>query len=110
MSQLAQSRELRRHLRVDYQRRAWCEHSDWTQYLAITNLSHGGLFIQTPTPFQPGELLRVSFTDGARIVLETEVVWAMRGRQVGVGCQVVAFLEGEARYAELIDRLASPAR
>jgi Tfp pilus assembly protein PilZ len=110
MSQLAQMRELRRHLRVDYQRRAWCEHRDWTQYLAITNLSHGGLFIQTPTPFQAGELLRITFSDDGRIVLEAEVVWAKRGRQVGVGCQIVDFHDGEARYAALIDRLASPSR
>lgn len=110
MSQLAQSRELRRHFRVEYQRRAWCEHSDWTQYLAITNLSHGGLFIQTPTPFQRGELLRVSFSDEGRIVFEAEVVWATRTRQVGVGCRIVGFVEGEARYASLIDRLGSPSR
>jgi Tfp pilus assembly protein PilZ len=111
MSQLAQTRELRRHLRVDYQRRAWCEHRDWTQYLAITNLSHGGLFVQTPTPFQAGEVLRVSFNDGsAMISFEAEVVWASRARQVGVGCQIVSFIEGEARYVELIDRLAAPTR
>jgi Tfp pilus assembly protein PilZ len=110
MSQLAQSRELRRHLRVDYRRRVWCEHSEWTQYLTITNLSDGGLFIQTPTPFKPGERLRVSFADEGRIVLEVEVVRATRVRQGGVGCQVVAFLEGEARYADLLARLASSAR
>ncbi|HEX5658108.1 MAG TPA: PilZ domain-containing protein [Polyangiales bacterium] len=110
MSQLAQLQEHRRHLRVDYQRRAWCEHRDWTQYLAITNLSHGGLFVQTPTPFLPGEQLRVAFSDDGRIVLEAEVVWATRGRQVGVGCRIVAFVEGEARYAAMIDRLASSSR
>ncbi len=110
MPQLAQSRELRRHLRVEYQRRAWCEHRDWTQYLSITNLSHGGLFVQTPIPFPPGEMLRVSFAGGEPIVLEAEVVWAARARQAGVGCQIVAFLEGEARYDQLIGRLSSPSR
>lgn len=122
MSQLAQYQDLRRHLRVDFQRRAWCEHRDWTQYLAITNLSHGGLFVQTPTPFAAGELLRVSFVEralppreanpepAARIALEAEVVWALRSRQLGVGCRIVSFLEGEERYGQLIDRLASNAR
>lgn len=109
MSQLAQSREFRRHRRVAFQRRAWCEHRNWTQYLSITNLSHEGLFIQTPTPFEPGELLRVSFSDGdAHFSFEARVIWTASARQVGVGCQVVAFVEGEERYAALIDRLAAP--
>jgi Tfp pilus assembly protein PilZ len=107
MSQLAQSRELRRHLRVDFRRHAWCEHRDWTQYLTITNLSHGGLFIQTPTPFANGELLRVSFVDGGqRVALHVEVMWSSRSRRVGVGCQIIAVPEGDERYTQLVERLA----
>ena len=107
MSQLAQLRELRRHLRVDFRRRAWCEHRDWTQYLSITNLSYGGLFIQTPTPFPAGELLRVSFLEaGQRVALDVEVVWASRTRHVGVGCRITSLVEGEERYTQLVERLA----
>jgi hypothetical protein len=43
-------------------------------------------------------------------VLEAEVVWAARSPQLGVGCRIVSFLEGEEPYGPLIDRLASNTR
>jgi Tfp pilus assembly protein PilZ len=101
--------ELRDHRRVEFERRAWCEHPQLTLYLPVSNVSRGGMFLQTSTPFEPGDALRVSFDarDGAGpIVAEVEVVWACRaGRSSGVGCRVVAFLEGEEAYGRLVEAL-----
>lgn len=110
------SGELRRHARVELQRRAWCEHRDYTLYSCIANISHGGLFIQTPTGFARGERLRVCLTDCNRqpapvIELEAEVVWSsLRGRLVGVGCRIVGFIHGSEPYAELVEQLVKAGR
>ncbi|MDB4972859.1 MAG: hypothetical protein JWN48_1200 [Myxococcaceae bacterium] len=106
-----QAGELRRHVRVEFQRRAWCEHHDWTLYLPIVNVSLDGLFIQTSTPFARGELLRVCLTDRNPLVsqlieLEAEVMWASpRGRVVGVGCRIRDFAQGAEHYGSLIEQL-----
>jgi Tfp pilus assembly protein PilZ len=99
--------ELRRHVRVDCERRAWCEHRDWTLYLPIANLSLGGLFVHTSTPFATGERLRVCLTDrDPLLMMEVEVVWSSsRGRTVGIGCRIVAFLQGADAYADLVEQL-----
>jgi Tfp pilus assembly protein PilZ len=108
--------ELRRHARVELQRRAWCEHRDYTLYLSIANISREGLFIQTSTPFHRGERLRVCLADRTPrstvpVELEAEVVWSSpRGRLVGVGCRIVAFAQGGERYAELVEQLAKLGR
>jgi PilZ domain len=107
------SAELRRHPRLDFDGRAWCEHRALTLYLPIANLSAGGLFIQTGAPLGAGERLKVSFggaeDDGAEeIVAKVEIVWAGKSRRgVGVGCKFTAFLSGEAAYNRLIARLES---
>lgn len=107
-----QSHELRRHVRVEFQRRAWCEHRDWTLYLPIANLSHGGLFLQTSTAFAPGEPLRICLS--AReplIIMEVEVMWSSpSGRTVGVGCAITSFVQGSKAYGELVDQLAQAGR
>ncbi|MDB4988417.1 MAG: PilZ domain [Myxococcaceae bacterium] len=106
------SGELRRHVRVEFQGRAWCEHRDWTLYLPIVNVSCDGLFIQTSTPFARGELLRVCLTDRNPLVvplieLEAEVRWSSsRGKSIGVGCRILDFAQGADRYAELVEQLA----
>ena len=105
--------DLRRHPRLDFEGRAWCEHRDLTLYLPIANLSAGGLFIQTGTPLSAGERLKVSFGgaegDGEEpIVAKVEIVWAGKSRRgAGVGCKFTAFLSGEAAYNRLIARLES---
>lgn len=106
------SGELRRHVRVELLRRAWCEHRDYTLYLSIANISHEGLFIQTSTPFDRGERLWVCLADRnpkatPLVELEAEVVWSSpRARLVGVGCRIVGFVQGSERYAELVEQLA----
>ena len=110
------SGELRRHARVELQRRAWCEHRDYTLYLCIANISRAGLFIQTSTPFRRGERLRVCLSDRnsqvtALVELDAEVVWSSaRGRLLGVGCRIVGFAEGGERYEELVEQLATAGR
>lgn len=102
--------ELRRYPRVEFSRRAWCEHRDWTLYLNIANVSQAGLFIQTSTAFARGELLRVCLsplTLGAPLIeLEVEVMWSSsRGRAMGVGCQIRDFAQGRDEYLALVEQL-----
>lgn len=101
--------DLRGHHRVEFARRAWCEHARLTLYLPVSNLSKDGMFLRTTTPFEPGETLKVSFpADGhqPRIVAQVEVVWARRaGPSSGLGCRVVRFLEGEEAYGRLVRSL-----
>jgi Tfp pilus assembly protein PilZ len=100
----------RRHPRLDFEGRAWCEHRDLTLYLPIANLSAGGLFIQTGAPLSAGERLKVSFggADAGQeeIVAKVEIVWTGKTRRgAGVGCRFMSFLSGEAAYNQLIARL-----
>ena len=100
--------ELRDHRRVEFDRRAWCEHPRLTLYVPVSNVSRGGLFLQTVTRFEPGEALKVSFdADGSeKIVAEVEVVWACgAGKSSGIGCRVVTFLQGEDAYGRLVETL-----
>jgi len=108
--------ELRRHVRVDIHRRAWCEHRDWTLYLPLGNVSHSGLFIQTSTLFPHGEQLRVCLSDREPvIVLDVEVVWASEphpsvARALGVGCAISSISQGADAYAALVEQLTLGAR
>jgi Tfp pilus assembly protein PilZ len=107
---------------VDYRRRAWCEHRVFTLYLPLANLSHGGLFVQTSTPFASGEQLRVCLTDrDPLIIVDVEVVWAAgvkravgrpseEGTRVGVGCAIKSFVQGAESYSELVEQLTPSGR
>jgi Tfp pilus assembly protein PilZ len=98
--------DLRGYRRVEFDRRAWCEHPHLTLYLPVSNVSRGGMFLQTSTPFEPGETLRVSFPASdseEKIVVQVEIVWSCRaGRGSGIGCRVTKFLHGEAAYCRLV--------
>lgn len=105
------SPELRHEGRVEFHRRGWCEHRDLTLYLSIANLSFGGMFIQTSTPLLRGERLRVCVQDRPRITLDAEIVWCSRRlRHAGVGCRVLAIVEGEEFYRALIEQLSENGR
>jgi Tfp pilus assembly protein PilZ len=112
MSTQLQPADLRRHLRVDCARRAWCEHRDWTLYLPLGNVSQGGLFIQTSTAFARGELLRVCLTDrDPLIVVDVEVMWtSAQAARVGMGCAIRSFVQGADAYAELVEQLTPGSR
>ena len=101
--------ELRRHRRLDFDRRAWCEDQDLTLYLNVANLSRGGMFIQTGSPFPVGQALKVSFCseEGEEVVLEVEVVWFGRAPHggPGVGCRLVSFARGRDVFTRLVERL-----
>jgi Tfp pilus assembly protein PilZ len=103
------TRDHRHHRRVEFERRAWCEHQQLTLYLPVSNVSRSGMFLQTTTPFRTGDTLRVSFesSDGSeRIVAQVEIVWACRaGRSSGVGCRVTHFFQGEDAYGRMVDEL-----
>ncbi len=104
--------EARRHPRVDFDRRVWCEHQDLTLYLPLANISVGGMFLHTSAGFQIGDTVRVSLEieerSGQRVVADVEIVWAGRtGRVPGFGCRLLKFSEGESAYLELMDRLSS---
>jgi Tfp pilus assembly protein PilZ len=97
--------DLRGERRVELERRAWCEHARLTLYLPVSNVSRGGMFLQTSTPFEPGETLRVSLTTESdeRIVVVVEIVWSCRaGRGSGIGCRVLKFVQGESAYCRLV--------
>lgn len=102
--------ELRLGRRVVFQRRAWCEHRDLTLYLMIADLSPRGMFIQTSTPFEVGERLRVCVHECPRIVVDVEIVRSVRrARQAGIGCRVLAFAQGADSYAGLLAQLSEAA-
>jgi Tfp pilus assembly protein PilZ len=106
--------ELRRHPRIEFDRRVWCEHPTLTLYLPLANVSVGGMFLQTSAAFRVGDTVRVSLeledAFGARVVADVEIVWAGKsGRMPGFGCRVVRFFEGESAYMRFVDRLAARA-
>ena len=100
----------RRYPRLEFDGRAWCEHQNLTLYLPISNVSAGGIFIQTGAPLNTGQKLRVSFgtlEPGAEeVVAKVEIVWAGKSRRgAGVGCRFTGFLSGEEAYNRMIARL-----
>ncbi len=103
--------ETRKHRRLDFDRRAWCEHHSLTLYLPVSNVSMGGMFLQTTTLFEPGDRLKVSFEGpepSEKIVAQVEIVWAHKaGRGSGVGCRVLGFLRGGDSYGKLVEGLAA---
>ena len=102
--------EQRQGQRVDFQRRAWCEHHDLTLYLLVGNLSYGGMFIHTSTPFRAGELLRVTLADSTRIVVDVEIVRrSQSARHGGVGCRLISFVQGAESYTALLAHLLESA-
>jgi len=106
--------ELRRSPRVEFERRVWCEHQALTLYLPVSNVSQGGMFLQTSATFRVGDTVRVSIgpeeTAGERVVADVEIVWSGKtGRSPGFGCRVLRFSEGESAYMRLVDRLVSRA-
>jgi len=80
--------------------------------LPLANVSQGGLFVQTSTPFASGELLRVCLADrDPLIVMDVEVMWSSsHGTRAGVGCAIRSFVQGAAAYAELVEQLTSSSR
>jgi Tfp pilus assembly protein PilZ len=106
--------ELRRHPRIEYDRRVWCEHQALTLYLPLANVSAGGMFLQTSAAFHVGDTVRVSLEleehTGERVVADVEIVWSGRtGRTPGFGCRLLKFSEGESAYMRLVDRLSARA-
>ncbi len=100
----------RRHPRLEFEGRAWCEHQNLTLYLPVSNVSAGGIFIQTGAPMVTGQRLRVSFgtlEPGAdEVVAKVEIIWTGKGRRgAGVGCRFTSFLSGEEAYNRMIARL-----
>jgi Tfp pilus assembly protein PilZ len=100
----------RRHPRLEFDGRAWCEHQNLTLYLPISNVSAGGIFIQTGAPMTTGQRLKVSFgtlDPGAdEVIAKVEIVWTGKGRRgAGVGCRFTSFLSGEEAYNRMIARL-----
>jgi hypothetical protein len=102
--------ELRDHRRAGFEGRAWCESSGLTLYVPVSNVSRGGMFLQTVTPLPPGSALQISFEAGEheKVVAGVEVVWSCRaGRSSGVGCRVLGFLEGAEAYERLVRSLSA---
>ena len=102
----------RQHPRHEFEGRAWCEHKSLTLYLPVSNVSAGGIFIQTGTPMSTGQKLKVSFgplEDGAEdVVAKVEIVWVGKtARGAGVGCKLLSFVSGEESYERLLTRLSS---
>lgn len=100
----------RRHPRLEFEGRAWCEHQNLTLYLPISNVSAGGIFIQTGAPLTAGQRLKVTFgtleSSDEEVVAKVEIIWAGKSRRgAGVGCRFTSFLSGEAAYNRMIARL-----
>jgi len=92
--------------RLSFERRAWCEHQSVTLYLTVSNISRGGLFLQTFMPLLPGDTLDVSFAGTSEqdtIVARVQIVWVCRaGRGSGLGCRLIDLLQGSSAYEQLL--------
>ena len=102
----------RRHPRLEFDGKAWCEHQSLTLYLAVTNVSAGGVFIQTGAPLDMGQRLKVTMgpleAGEEEVVARVEIVWTGKTRRgAGVGCRLVSFESGQSAYERLIARLES---
>lgn len=106
------SADLRRHPRLEFDGKAWCEHRSLTLYLPVINVSAGGVFIQTGAPLNTGQKLKVTLgplQEGEEeVVARVEIVWTGKTRRgAGVGCRLVSFESGQSAYERLIARLES---
>lgn len=96
--------------RFGFERRARCEHQSGTHEFIVSNVSPGGLFLQTSMPLLPGDTLDISFelSAGKRIVALVEIVWVCRaGKGSGLGCRIVGFTQGRELYERLFEMLES---
>lgn len=104
-------REQRRHPRLEFDQRAWCEHDNLTLYLPVGNVSREGMFLQTTTPFALGDRMRVSFDPpaegGESIIAQVEIVWSCKTARgtSGVGVKVLKMEQGAQQFARILERL-----
>lgn len=94
--------DCRQHERVPCRLRCWCEADHVAIYARTGNLSEGGVFLRTSTPFEEGArtTLRLESGGGA-IVATAEVRWARsegQGGPPGMGLSFEA-LDERARAA-----------
>jgi uncharacterized protein (TIGR02266 family) len=85
--------ERRKFKRVSLRARCWCEGRDSTFYVTIHDVSPGGFFIRTPTPFHTGTQVKVRWTF-KRAVGEhealMEVVWKREAEPLpGMGLKFI---------------------
>lgn len=103
------SRDRRNAERVEYAARCWCESPGLTQYVHVANVSEGGMFVRTLTPFHVGEKLMVRWTlPDVPLELEaaTQVVWKCEGQRNRDGCPGMGlkFLSLDRLASEALDR------
>lgn len=78
----------RRHPRVSSRIRVWCEGHNVTLYASVMDISEGGLFLKTHTPFPRGARATVRFQNGKSVELPATVVWTREegaARPAGMG-------------------------
>jgi uncharacterized protein (TIGR02266 family) len=91
----------RRAGRVECSTRCWCENPGVIQYVHLANVSEGGMFIRTQSPFQVGETVRVrwEFPDMPHEFEATmQVMWKSEGgqgrhREPGMGLKFLSLCE-----------------
>jgi uncharacterized protein (TIGR02266 family) len=97
----------RKHLRLAWPQRCWCQASEISIYAQIGNVSEEGLFLRTPSPLSEGTAatLRLRLgADEAEQVVEAVVVW--REDQRGMGLRFVSAPQGfEDRLRDLLRTL-----
>jgi hypothetical protein len=97
----------RKHLRVAWPSRCWCQAAEISIYAQIGNVSEGGLFLRTPSPLSEGAVATLSLPlgeDGAEQLVQAIVVW--REDQRGMGLRFVSAPRGfEDRLRDLLRNL-----
>ena len=97
----------RKNKRIELRMRCWCVGESATLYVNIVNVSAGGLFIKTYTPFRPGETVKVRWTfpgEQGEHEAVAEVAWKRDDRTPpGMGLRFVSVRDDTA---EALKRLA----
>lgn len=101
-----QYKESRRHPRVSSRIRVWCEGHNVTLYASVMDISEGGLFLKTHTPFPAGARATVRFQNGKTVEMPATVVWTRdqgNAQPPGMGLRFDAPPESLTYIRELIE-------
>jgi hypothetical protein len=77
----------RTHLRYPWPKRCWCQAREISIYAQIGNVSGGGRFLRTASPFEEGSAATIRLPlgpGGEEQVVDAVVVWCVEQRGMGL--------------------------
>lgn len=99
--------EKRREQRFKSQQKVWCEGQDVKLAAQASDISMGGMALETGEPAEVGSTMKVSFAvpDGSDVAVNMEVVWRKEkpeGKRVAMGLRVVDFEKGKEAFDRFV--------